>query len=115
MIYPALVRSGHKSHAMSGYTEHAGAKANMGELEYLDPEGTEFQDKLEHIRSAVAHHMYEEESDRFLDLKELPIEDQERMTHRYQEEFDRYTGDEAYRPSESVREARTTDMSPPAH
>jgi hypothetical protein len=115
VIYPALVRSGHNSHAMSSYAEQAGAKANMGELEYLDPESTEFLDKLEHIRGAVAHHMYEEESDRFLDLKELPIEDQERMTHRYQEEFDRYMGNEVYRPLESVREARTTDESPPAH
>ncbi|HEX3845199.1 MAG TPA: hemerythrin domain-containing protein [Steroidobacteraceae bacterium] len=115
VIYPALVRSGHKSHAMSSYTEQAGAKANMGELEYLDPESTEFLDKLEHIRGAVAHHMYEEESDRFLDLKQLPIEDQERMTHRYEEEFDRYMGNEAYRPSEAVREAGTTDKSPPAH
>jgi hypothetical protein len=60
--------------------------------------------------------MYEEESDRFLDLKEgLPIEDQKRMTRRYQEEFDRYLGNKAYPASESIREARTTDMSPPAH
>jgi hypothetical protein len=36
--------------------------------------------------------MYEEESDRILDLKELPIEGQERMTQRYQKEFDRYMG-----------------------
>src|SRR5882757_5347352 len=33
VIYPALVRFGHKSHGMIGYTEQAGAKANMGELE----------------------------------------------------------------------------------
>jgi hypothetical protein len=30
VIYPARVRAGHKSHAMSSYTEQAGAKANMG-------------------------------------------------------------------------------------
>jgi hypothetical protein len=115
VIYPALVRAGHKSHAMSSYTEQAGAKANMGELEYLDPESTEFLDKLEHIRGAVAHHMYEEESDRFLDLKDSPIEDQERMTARYREEFDRYTSDEASPTLDSVREARATDISSPAH
>jgi len=92
VIYPALVRCGHKAHAMSSYTEQAAAKANMGELEYLDPQSAEFMDKLEHIRGAVAHHMYEEENDRFLDLKELPIADQERLTRRYQEEFDRYMG-----------------------
>src|SRR2546423_264527 len=37
VLYPALVRFGHKSHGMMGYTEQAGAKANLGELEYLDP------------------------------------------------------------------------------
>jgi hypothetical protein len=92
VIYPALVRFGHKSHGMMGYTEQAGAKANMGELEYLDPLSREYLEKLEHIRGAVAHHMYEEESDRFLDLKKLSSAEQERLTDRYSEEFDRYMG-----------------------
>jgi hypothetical protein len=92
VIYPALVHFGHKSHAMTGYTEQAGAKANLGELEYLDPMGQDYLDKLEHIRGAVAHHMYEEESDRFLDLKRLPGPDQTRLTQRYKEEFERYMG-----------------------
>jgi hypothetical protein len=90
VIYPALVHFDHKTHGMAGYTEQAGAKANMGELEYLDPMSSEFLDKLEHIRGAVAHHMYEEEADRFLDLKNLPSSDQARLTARYMEEFDRY-------------------------
>jgi hypothetical protein len=90
VIYPALVHFDHKSHGMAGYAEQAGAKANMGELEYLDPMSSEFLDKLEHIRGAVAHHMYEEEGDRFLDLKSLPASDQARLTARYMEEFDRY-------------------------
>lgn len=115
VIYPALVRFGHKSHAMSGYTEQAGAKANMGELEYLDPVSTEFLDKLEHIRGAVAHHVYEEESDRFLDLKELPIEDQDRLTRRYREEFDRYMGNKAAPRLDAVREPGIADTSPAAH
>jgi hypothetical protein len=90
VIYPALVHFDHRSHGMAGYTEQAGAKANMGELEYLDPMSSEFLDKLEHIRGAVAHHMYEEEGDRFLELKSLPSSDQARLTARYMEEFDRY-------------------------
>jgi hemerythrin superfamily protein len=90
VIYPALVHFDHKTHGMAGYAEQAGAKANMGELEYLDPMSSEFLDKLEHIRGAVAHHMYEEEGDRFLDLKNLPASDQARLTARYMEEFDRY-------------------------
>ena len=96
VIYPALVRFGHKSHGMAGYAEQAGAKANMAELEYLDPMSEEFTDKLEHIRGAVLHHMFEEESDRFLDLKELSSADQQHLTRRFKEEFDRYIqGDEA--------------------
>ena len=90
VIYPALVHFDHKSHGMAGYAEQAGAKADMGELEYLDPMSSEFLDELEHIRGAVAHHMYEEEGDRFLDLKNLPASDQARLTARYMEEFDRY-------------------------
>jgi hypothetical protein len=92
VIYPALVHFGHKSHAMTGYTEQAGAKANLGELEYLDPMGQDYLDKFEHIRAAVVHHMYEEESDRFLDLKRIPAADQDRLTQRFREEFERYVG-----------------------
>jgi hypothetical protein len=97
VIYPALIHFDHKAHGMAGYTEQAGTKANLGELEYLDPMSSEFLDKLEHIRGAVAHHMYVEESDRFLDLKQVSSGDQARLTARYMEEFDRYvdSGDES--------------------
>jgi hypothetical protein len=91
VIYPALVHFGHKIHGMAGYTEQAGAKANMGELEYLDPMSQDYLDKLEHIRGAVAHHMYEEENDRFLDLKKLAAAEQQRLTQRFREEFTRYS------------------------
>lgn len=92
VIYPALIHFGHKAHGSMGYTEQAGAKANLGELEYLDPMGMEFQDKLEHLRGAVAHHVYEEESARFPDLKKLSTEAQARLTQRYREEFVRFAG-----------------------
>jgi hypothetical protein len=95
VIYPALIHFGHKTHGTAGYTEQAGAKANLGELEYLDPSSQEFLDKLEHIRGAVAHHVYEEENDRFLDLKKLPAADQARLTKRYAEEFARFSGEES--------------------
>ena len=98
VIYPALIHFGHKSHGTMGYTEQAGAKANLGELEYLDPMSQEFVDKLEHVRGAVAHHVYEEENDRFLDLKKLSAADQTRLTQRYEEEFDRYLGTEDFEP-----------------
>jgi len=52
----------------------------------------EYLDKLEHIRGAVAHHVYEEEGNWFVDLKrKLPPADQTKITFRYQEEFSRYT------------------------
>jgi hemerythrin superfamily protein len=99
VIYPALIHFGHKTHGTAGYTEQAGAKANLGELEYLDPTSQDFMDKLEHIRGAVAHHVYEEENDRFLDLKKLSAEAQERLTQRYTEEFERFSGGNLTQPS----------------
>ena len=101
VIYPALIHFGHKMHGTAGYTEQAGAKANLGELEYLDPLSQEFTDKLEHIRRAVAHHVYEEENDRFLDLRKLPAAEQARLTVRYAEEFARFGGSHEF--SEPVR------------
>ena len=99
VIYPALIHFGHKTHGTAGYTEQAGAKANLGELEYLDPLSQEFLDKFEHVRGAVAHHVYEEENDRFLDLKQLSSADQARLTQRYAEEFARYSGESTAQPA----------------
>ncbi len=53
----------------------------------------DYLDKLEHLRAAVAHHVYEEENDWFIELRS--IEDsalQGRLTRRYTEEFSRYMG-----------------------
>jgi hypothetical protein len=52
----------------------------------------DYLDKLEHIRGAVAHHVYEEEGNWFVDLKQkLAPADQTKLTFRYQQEFSRYT------------------------
>jgi hemerythrin HHE cation binding domain-containing protein len=117
VIYPALVYCGHKSHAMTGYTEQAGAKANMGELEYLDPMSQDYLDKLEHIRGAVLHHMYEEESDRFPDLKrDLDAAAQERLTKRFEEEFERYMGDDRVADTvPTATERSASPLRPPSH
>ena len=46
----------------------------------------EFIDKLKHIEGAVAHHVYEEESHWFLDLKTKTLAaDKATLTKRYQE------------------------------
>jgi hypothetical protein len=56
----------------------------------------DYIDKLEHIRGAVAHHVYEEEGTWFLEIKEkLSAQKQAKLTERYQEEFDRYVGSDA--------------------
>lgn len=116
VIYPALVYCGHKSHAMTGYTEQAGAKANMGELEYLEPMSQEYLDKLEHIRGAVLHHMYEEENNRFLDLKrEMKPAEQARLTQRFKEEFDRYMGADHVADPIPTQNVRSEIPASPSH
>jgi hemerythrin superfamily protein len=94
VIYPALVKVNEKSHSTKAYTEQSAAKVQMALLEDLDPMGQEYLEKLEHVRGAVAHHVYEEEGNWFVDLKaKLPLADQTKITFRYQQEFLRYTGD----------------------
>lgn len=93
VLYPALARVDEKAHAMMGYGEQAAAKVQMGLLENLPPMSQDFLDKLEHVRGAVTHHMYQEEGTWFLDLKrKAPLADQAKLGARYQEEYDRYVG-----------------------
>jgi len=96
VLYPALAGSDEKGHAAKAYTEQAAAKTQMGLLENIPPMTQDFLDKLEHIRGAVAHHMYEEEGNWFLDLKaKVPAAGQTKLASRYKEEFDRYVGGDA--------------------
>lgn len=93
IIYPALADGGEKAHAGAGYEEQAMVKIQMALLEKLDPMSQDFLDKLEHIRGAVTHHMYAEEGNWFIDLKQkLPNDDQALLTARFREEYDRYVG-----------------------
>jgi hypothetical protein len=95
VLYPALAGADEKSHATMAYAEQAAAKTQMGLLEKLPPMSQDYLDKLEHIRGAVAHHVYEEEGTWFIELKEkVPAPDQMQLSQRYAEEFDRYVGDE---------------------
>jgi hypothetical protein len=96
VLYPALARADEKGHAGMAYTEQAAAKMQMAELENLAPMSQDYLDKLEHIRGAVAHHVYEEEGTWFLELRrKAPAADQARLTQRYKEEFDRYVGSDS--------------------
>jgi len=93
VLYPALARVGSKHDATTAYTEQAVAKLEMGLLENLAPMSEEYLQKLEHIRAAVAHHMYEEEGTWFIELKgKAPSGEQSKLAERYMEEFDRYVG-----------------------
>ena len=96
VLYPALTTVNEKGHAGMAYTEQAAAKTQMALLENLAPMTQDYLDKLEHIRGAVAHHMYEEEGTWFLELKDkVPVADQTKLATRYKEEFDRYVGSDA--------------------
>ncbi len=91
VLYPALVKADEEEHSTKAYTEQSAAKVQMGLLEDLPPMSQEYLDKLEHIRGAVAHHVYEEEGNWFLDLKKkLPSADQTKLTFRYKEQISRY-------------------------
>ena len=93
VLYPALSNAGENSHATKAYTEQSAAKLQLGLLEKLAPLSKDYRDKLEHIRGAVLHHMYEEEGNWFLDIKDKVSEaEQARLTARYLEEFSRYVG-----------------------
>jgi hypothetical protein len=93
VLYPALADQGEKMHAGTGYEEQAMTKIQFGILEKLDPMSQDFLDKLEHIEGAVRHHMYAEENNWLIDLKEkLPAAEQARLTARFTEEFERYVG-----------------------
>jgi len=111
VIYPALAaEADEKGHATMAYTQQAGAKLEMAELENLAPMSQDYMDKLEHIRGAVAHHVYEEEGTWFLEIKDkLAPEAQAKLTKRYQEEFARYVGADSEETwSEPGRRAATS-------
>jgi hemerythrin superfamily protein len=91
VLYPALAKGGEKGHAGMAYTEQTTAKMQMAELERIDPvaDAKGWQEKLEHIRGAVLHHIFEEEGTWFLELKEK-YDNQAFLTHRFREEYERY-------------------------
>lgn len=90
VLYPALAKAGEKGHAAMAYSEQTTAKMQMAELERIAAGTDEWLDKLEHIRGAVLHHIYEEEGTWFLELKEKG--DQAFLAERFLEEYERYVG-----------------------
>ncbi|HEY1927205.1 MAG TPA: hemerythrin domain-containing protein [Caulobacteraceae bacterium] len=91
VVYPALVRIGKHASAEMAYAQQVAAKLQLAALEHYDPMCQDYLDKLEHLEGAVSRHVYEEEHDWYVDLKQqAPPADQQMITQRYAEEFDRY-------------------------
>jgi hypothetical protein len=92
-LYPVMVMEGHKAHAAEAYQEQQMTKIEMAELERLMPLSQDWRDKLEHIRGAVLHHIYREESTWFPEIiRETPATERAMLDARFQEEFDRSMG-----------------------
>jgi hemerythrin-like domain-containing protein len=93
VLYPALAAHGEKAHTSMAYEEQQMTKIQQAMLEQLDPMSEEWRAKLEHIKSAVQQHVYEEENHRFAELaKALSPGEAARLARRYAEEFERYGG-----------------------
>jgi hypothetical protein len=91
VVYPALVRIGKNASAEMAYAQQVAAKMQLAALEHFDPMSQEYLEKLGRLEGAVKHHVYEEEHDWFVDLKQqAPPADQQMITQRYAEEFNRY-------------------------
>jgi hemerythrin superfamily protein len=114
VIYPALSQSGETGHATMAYSEQAAAKMQMALLENLDPMSQDYLDKLQHIESAVQHHVYQEEGTWFPEMiDEASDADHQMINQRYNEEFNRYMGGETV-SAEPKPEARSAFSSAPA-
>ena len=108
VVYPALAHAGKQGHANTAYTEQTAAKMQLAALEHLDPMSQDYLDKLGHLEGAVATHVYKEESDWFVDLKEnAPASDQQMVTERYAEEYGRYIGDGSEPRDGAMQEPRS--------
>jgi Hemerythrin HHE cation binding domain len=91
VVYPAMAAATGLLGADAAYAEQIGVKMQMAALEKLEPGGAAFNEKLAHVEGAVIHHVFEEESQWLPDLaRKASMADQDRVTARYKEEFERY-------------------------
>lgn len=93
VIYPLMTVEDQKAHSAMAYEEQAATKVQLALLETIHPESQEWQDKLAQIEGAVLHHVYSEEGTWFPKLlQELSPQDNQRVTTRFAEEFQRFSG-----------------------
>lgn len=57
-LHPVLAKADEKCHATMVYTEQSAANLQVGLLGVLPSTSQKFLDNLEHIKGAVAHHVY---------------------------------------------------------
>jgi hypothetical protein len=113
VVYPALARVHEQGHAHKAYHEHAAAKVQLAELEIIDPMSQDYLDKLGHLEGAVMHHVFEEESDWFLELQTRATSvENERIAARFREEFERYMGPETPLPSAAFIQPEPRSFTP---
>ena len=92
VLYPALALGGEKTDAAMAYEEQAMTKVEMAALEKLDPHSDAWREKLESIRAAVSHHVFQEEGEWFPRLQATAAgDDAHRLTRRFEEEFARHS------------------------
>ena len=112
VLYPALERAGERGDAGRAYGEQVAAKVHLAEIDRMEPTSDNWREKVDHLRNAVLHHIYEEENDWFLKLKEEAEDDPVWLTERFREEFERYAG--VTRPGGEFRSyAGSAGASPP--
>lgn len=103
VVYPIVAEDSGKTHAGMAYEEHAMTKIQLAKLEKMDPLTPEWDEKLEHIRSAVAQHIYQEEDSWLPDLVEnTSAQNKTLLNHRYAEEYGRYCGGVVDRPASAT-------------
>ena len=93
VVYPIISEDSSTTHAGMAYEEHAMTKIQLSKLERMNPMRDEWMEKLEHIRSAVQQHVYQEEDSWLPDVVEnTPADKKAVLNQRYAEEFERYCG-----------------------
>lgn len=91
VLYPDIADESSKTHAGMAYEEHAMTKIQLAKLKDLPAGSEEWHEKLDHIESAVAQHIYQEEGSWMPDLaRDMSPERKARLLQRYNEEYGRY-------------------------
>jgi len=87
IVYPIVSEDAGKTEAGLAYQQHAMTKVNLSKLERIDPATEEWMEKLDHVRSAVQQHIYQEE-DSWLPqvLEKASAPERELMSRRSAEE-----------------------------